>query len=167
MLHTPAPFPFAGSYALHVDTSLPEDRQRAELVRIMRYDDARVGRSAGVNEASSHSPCRNVAVSFPLRVGATGNRLIFAEELIDGTPLTKAEERELADLQRSLAGRVGVRPRPTAKQKRAEALRHRLIFSQLLTAELAKLRAQEGRERTGQGVPRAWCTGSRLPRQAA
>lgn len=86
MLKTPTPFPHVGSFALLIDKTLPAEQQRAELVRIMRRD-------PGCFDGSP-SKLRNVAVAFPLRVGASGNRLVFAEDLIDGTPLTRAESRE-------------------------------------------------------------------------
>lgn len=152
MLKTPAPFPHVGSYALLVDTTLPDSQQRAELVRIMRrgwYGDGPVG----------PSPCRNVAVAFPLRTSASGNRLVYAEDLIDGTALSKAEERELADLQRDL--RQQVRPRRD-KIDRAEALRKRLIYSQLLAAELGKLARLDAKAQpsVGRFLPREERTGA-------
>lgn len=185
MLKTPAPFPNVGSYALLIDTTLPEEQQRAELVRIMRHGlvngyhpPGLAGRRSATGTPPSPrgldgrsaatetppSPCRNVGVAFPLRTGASGNRLVYAEDLIDGTPLSKAEERELADLQRALRQQV----RPNRKKvDRAESLRRRLVFSQLLAAELKKLRAQESRGLSEHGVPKAWEEGARLPRHAA
>jgi hypothetical protein len=104
MLRIPAPFPEVGSYALLIDTNLPAVQQRAELVRVMRRDPAH-GQSA---------------VAFPLRVGAFGNRVVGESELIDATPLTKDEERELADLQRHLAGRDRLRGKLVAAAVRCE-----------------------------------------------
>lgn len=153
MLKTQAPFPHVGSFALLVDTHQPESQQRAELVRLMRYDVPRVASERGwlAGEPTRiPSPCRNAAVSFPLRTGASGNRLVYAEDLIDGTPLTKAEERELADLQRTVARQV----RPNrAKIERAESLRKRAIFSVLLAAELRKLAALDARDHASVGRP--------------
>ena len=124
MLRTPAPFPHVGSFGLFTDPSLPIARQRAELVRILRM--------AGTM----------VFIAFPLRAGASGNTLVPLAEVIDATPLVRAEERELADLERDLRGRA--RPNPT-RATRAAALRERAIWSLVLNAELAKLYALEAR----------------------
>ncbi|MES2137992.1 MAG: hypothetical protein V4502_13165, partial [Pseudomonadota bacterium] len=75
MLNTPAPFPYVGSYGL-LET---DDREspRTELIRI-------VFRREGFT-----------TVSFPLREGASGNREVPEDALIDGTPLTREEMRVL------------------------------------------------------------------------
>lgn len=104
MLIPETPFPYPGSYALHVDTDLAPQQQQAELVRIMWRREGQV------------------AVSFPLRLNASGNKVIAADALIDATPLTAAEALEFHDLDRSLAGR-SLR---TAKQKRQAARRDAL-----------------------------------------
>lgn len=143
MLQVATPFPHVGSYALFIDDRLPIGEQRAELVRIMRRPT--------ICERGG-----DVAVAFPLRTGASGSRLVDDARLIDGTPLTKAEERELADLQRYVAGRE----RPNrAKAERCEALRNRLIMSGVMAIELAKLGRLQARSQPS--------VGSHLPREAA
>jgi uncharacterized protein YgbK (DUF1537 family) len=129
MLKVASPFPQVGSYALLVDTNLPVSQQRAELVRVMRRIEA-----GG-----------EVAVAFPLRLGACGNRIVPESELLDGTPLTKAEERELTDLQGHLAGRTHMTPALRKKDKRAHDLKARQILSHLLATEMKKLEADEAR----------------------
>lgn len=137
MLKIPAPFPQVGSFALFEDPNLPAGERRAELVRVMRF-------GAGVT------------VAFPLRLGASGNRITELSSLIDATPLTREEERELTDLQRSLARQA----RPNrARIDRAESLRKRLIYSSLLATELKKLERLQAK-----GQP---STGALLPRHAA
>lgn len=135
MLKIAAPFPQVGSYALLIDDLMPVEMQRAELVRIMRTDVA------------------TCAIAFPLRLGATGNRNVQLDSLIDATPLTKAEERELADLQRYVAGRE--RPNK-AKAARCEALRTRLIMSEVMQIELKKLGRLQARSQpsTGSYIPK-------------
>jgi hypothetical protein len=87
MLTSEAIYPYPGSYALHVDLDQPPP-QPAELVRIQwRRVDAQ-GRGF-------------VAVSFPQREGASGNKVVPADQLIDGTPLTTEEQREFHDLDRA------------------------------------------------------------------
>ncbi|HEY8593277.1 MAG TPA: hypothetical protein VIL42_10510 [Sphingomicrobium sp.] len=129
MLRVPAPFPQVGSYALIVDEALPVSQQRAELVRVQRRDT-----SSG-----------EAAIAFPLRVGASSFRIVDEWTLIDGTPLTKDEERELADLQRHLFGRTRLSPKLKEQAARAEALKNRQVASVLLEAELRKLHAAEAR----------------------
>lgn len=143
MLSTPTEYPHVGSYALYIDPSLPIGQQRAELVRIQRRDDERVW------------------VSFPLRIGASGNKILDLSQLIDATPLDAAEKKEHAEIEAHLRGRETVRATPRLREmvRRSEDLRKRAIFSMLLASELAKLAAIEAR-----GVP---SVGSRLPRQAA
>lgn len=129
MLKVPAPFPQVGSYGLLVDLNQPPP-QSAELVRIMRRDDFR----------------GQVSVAFPLRAGACGNRIVAASELIDATPLTKAEERELTDLQRHLVGRTRMTPKLRAMNTRAHDLKARQIFGIILERELGKLNEREARD---------------------
>jgi hypothetical protein len=140
MLKVPSPFPQVGSYALLVDETLPITQQRAELVRVQRRD-----QGEGL-----------VSISWPLRIGASGNRIVFENELIDGTELTKAEQRELTDLLNHCRGRA--RPNK-AKMAQAEALRCRLIHSDLLRAELDKLARLQARDQPS--------IGSLLPRSEA
>lgn len=138
MLKVAAPFPQVGSFALLVDDLMPVEMQRAELVRIQYRGDARV------------------SVAWPLRIGASGYRSVAEAELIDATPLTKGEERELADLQHYVAGRE----RPNKKKAaRCEALRSRLIMSGVMAIEMAKLGRLQARSQPS--------TGSYLPREAA
>ena len=154
MLRTPTPYPQVGSFALLVDVNLPVGQQRVELVRVMRL---------GVSTA---------AVAFPLRAGATGNTTVALADLIDGTPLTAAEEAVAERLEASLRGvraKAGVRgtssraSRPSpARAARYHALRERGNWSLVMSAELAKLEAREAREARRAGaspgfrVPQEW-----------
>jgi hypothetical protein len=149
MLSTPAPFPHVGSFALLIDTDHPVERQRAELVRII----GREGR-----------PVFNGArIAFPNRIGATGNKLVPFADLIDATPLTKAEERELTDGLGDLRGRERLSPRLKAVKARTDALRHRQVYSLILGAELAVMNAREARQDRRQGAS----PGRPLPREEA
>ena len=129
MIRAPAPYPHAGSFAAFIDTDVPrpEDR-RAELVRIARIE---AGGTA--------------FITFPLRGAASGSRTLTLDELIDCTPLTHDEQRELTDLQLALKGRK----LRTAKQQqsmfRAERLKERLLYAQLMAPELGKLDRQASR----------------------
>jgi hypothetical protein len=76
---------------------------------------------------------------------------VHSSELIDGTPLTAAEKKEHADLERHLKGRERVTPRLKQMLFRAEALRSRAIFSMVLEAERAKLAALEARQQPSRG----------------
>jgi hypothetical protein len=135
MLRTQAPFPEVGSYALLIDRNLPAGQQRGELVRILR--------KAPISEQTT--------VAFPLRTGASGTRVVDHADLIDGTPLTGPEERELADLDRDLRGRLKFTAKQKAIAARRDALRSRLIWSQLYRAELAKAEALDGRQQRSVG----------------
>lgn len=128
MISAPAPFPFAGSYALHVDHALPVIDQRAELVRITRVD--------GIH----------CTVTFPLRTGSSGIRTVMEMDLLDGTPLTQAEQVELADALREVKGRKRLSSRLKALADRAEDLRARAMAAIILESELAKLRARGDRD---------------------
>jgi len=146
MLKIAAPFPQVGSYALLVDDLQPVEQQRAELVRIMR-------------RPTICTRGGDVAVAFPLRTGASGSMLVDDNRLIDATPLTKAEEREMHDISRALAGRE----RPSRKQRelaaRGEALRQRHIMSTVMEIELTKLAHIQARQQPS--------TGSHLPSEIA
>jgi len=131
MLRTPAPYPHVGSFALWIDHDLPAGQQRAELARILRVGPL------------------TAAIALPLRVGASGNVTVALGDLIDGTPLTRGEDKELRDLQLHIRQRV--RPRPD-KVTRAETLRQRAIFSILLGSELAKLNSLTARADQRQGA---------------
>jgi hypothetical protein len=115
MLSAPAPFPYVGSYALHIDHESGEAAPAAELVRIL-------------NRAWFNG-CANALIGFPLRDGASGNRWVAEADLIDPTPLTRDEEREYHDIDRRLLTKV----RLTKKQKlivaRRDRLRQRMIWA--------------------------------------
>lgn len=136
MLKVPAPFPQVGSYALLVDCNLPVEQQRAELVRIVR-------RGAGVT------------VAFPLRVGASGNRIVEEVELIDATPLDKAEQRVMHDIASALAGRDKLSKKQREMKARGEALRQRHIMAGVMDIELRKLARLQARSQpsTGSNIP--------------
>lgn len=139
MLSPDAPFPYVGSYALLIDSDLPKSAQRAELVRIMWR--------RLVPEAPGQPAHEEVSVSFPLRAGACGNKLVPFAELINPTPLDDAEKRELTDLQRHLAGRVNLSPKLKVKLARVHALRQRLIWSQVAKGLLERAVALQARKR--------------------
>lgn len=113
MLSPATPFPQVGSHALLIDEAQPIGSQRAELVRILRR--YRMGADAPVT------------VAFPLRQGASGTKSVTVGDLIDATPLTGAEGREMVELSRQLTG-MRVRGR-AAKQARHDALRNRAIWA--------------------------------------
>lgn len=127
MLASAAPFPQVGSYALLIDMDQPAP-QPAELVRIQFRHLA-------------HPPESGlVTVAFPLRNGADGTKRVRLTDLIDATPLTSAESREMTDLRRELAARgatVGRDGRITTrtvrgrkvKAARYEALRDRAVWA--------------------------------------
>lgn len=146
MLKVPAPFPQVGSYAMFVDSNLPRDDQRAELVRIIR-------RPTVCDRGG------DVAIALPLRIGASGNQVVDEADLLDATPLTGAEQRELTDLLNYIRARV--RPDKT-KMARAEALRSRLVMSDVMAIEQRKLAIVEGRTARRQGGS----PGSLLPHDA-
>ena len=150
MLSTPAPFPHVGSFAAFVDLDIPraEDR-RAELVRIAR--------PAGDG---------TVLVTFPLRTGSTGTRTVELSELIDCTPLSRDEERELTDLQRLFRGREPRRNKDRPAHERAEALRQRLLYSRLMVPELAKLERMAGAGRSAAATGRTVSRGQLLETRA-
>lgn len=114
MLASAAPFPQVGSYALLIDMDQPAP-QPAELVRIQFRHLAHPPES-GV-----------VTVAFPLRNGADGTKRVRLTDLIDATPLSSAESREMTDLRRELTGQR-VRGRKV-KAARYEALRDRAVWA--------------------------------------
>lgn len=120
MLHLPTPFPFAGSYALHIDMDQPPP-QEAELVRVIRRDG------------------EECLVAFPLRRDASGTKTIRFEQLIDATPLSDDDWAELKALDRELFGRV--RPNKL-KAARREALRDRERWAPRMGALLRANAAQ-------------------------
>lgn len=132
MLSPATPFPYVGSYALYEDPDQPAP-QRTELVRIL-----------------ARRPDHDAAyamVSFPLREGASGNKMVPEAALIDGTPLTDAEAREFHDLDRDLAGRTLRTKRQKHRGARRDALKGRMIWSRYLARQLAELRRREERAR--------------------
>jgi hypothetical protein len=118
MLSEDAAFPFAGSYCLFRDYRLAAEERRPELARILER---------GVSVA---------LISLPLRIGAESNLRVPLDDLIDGTPLTKAEDDELKKLKADLKTR---RRNRAAAEKRHKALRDRAVWSACLRAERAKL----------------------------
>lgn len=111
MLSPATPYPQPGSYALYEDPELPPADRHAELVRIIE-------RGAAV-----------VLVSFPLREGASGNQRVPLSDLIDATPLSAEEGREMTDLQRSLVGKSMRTKAQKSAKARLETLQSRAIWS--------------------------------------
>lgn len=138
MIKAPSPFPHVGSYALLIDVEQPVELRRAELARIFSLVEVE-GTATLVN------------ISLPLRTGASGTKVVELSDLIDGTPLSREEMRELADLDSALQGRKLRTPKLKAAHERCEALRHRLCFSQVLTAELSKLTRLQRRQQPSTG----------------
>ena len=126
MLNAETPFPNPGSYALTVDPVSGLDAAQVELVRILEAP-----------------PGGLVLVSFPLRDNAGGTKRIAASELIDATPLTGAEGKEIIDLDRELRGsRVTKR---AEKRLRHDALHSRAVWAphmRLLLVEAARREAK-------------------------
>jgi hypothetical protein len=130
MLSNQTPFPYPGSYALLVDPDAPAP-QPNELVRIN-------WRREGW-----------AMVSFPLRDGASGNKVVAFADLIDATPLSAEETREFHELDRGLGGRD---PRNFSKGQRAraarrDALRRRIVHAPLLERRMRDMRALHARQR--------------------
>lgn len=159
MLSTPAPFPHVGSFALFEDPNLIAADRRAELARIIGT--RLVGEGKTVDSELARASIAIVA--FPNRLGASGNRTVPLADLIDATPLTKAEEREMHDIQRSLTGRDRLTKKQRQKATRAAALRKRSIYAVILNAELAVMRSREAREDRRNGAS----GGRRVPDLAA
>lgn len=145
MLTPETPFPYPGSYALHTDLDLAPP-QPTELVRIQWRRVDSEGRGF-------------VAVSFPLRDGASGNKVVPADALIDATELAPEEQREFHILDRELIARGIVaavggdapRKRLTARQKnllaRRDALKERMIWSRFIAPKLREMRARDAMKR--------------------
>lgn len=129
MLTPETAYPYPGSYALHIDMDQPPP-QAAELVRVhwRRVDSD--GRDF-------------VAVSFPLRAGASGNKVVPADSLIDGTPLSGEESREFHDLDRALDGRSLRTKRQKALAARRDALKQRTIWSPFLANKRRDMRQRD------------------------
>lgn len=139
LLSPETPFPQVGSYALLIDRDRPLEQQSAELVRILRR--YRMDRDAPVT------------VAFPLREGASGTKSVVVSDLIDATPLTSAESREMTDLGRALTG-PRVRGRK-AKAERYGQLRARAIWAPHFDRLLRHARGIEARRGTVGGDGRA------------
>lgn len=140
MLTPDAPFPYPGSYALYEDPDRPYP-QPTELVRIMWCAPSRaVGPDGGSFEQVI------VAVSFPLRAGAGGNKAVPADKLIDATPLTAAEQREFHDLDRALFGRSLRTKRQKALKARRDQLHRRALWAPFMAKRLRALREQQARQ---------------------
>jgi hypothetical protein len=121
MLSPETPFPYPGSYALHIDADRPAAQQSAELVRILWRTGAHTG------------------IAYPLREGASGNRIVEHKELINATPLDQYERRELAELYRELHGRVIRSVRMREKAERLELLRSRATWAVHLARLLRRM----------------------------
>jgi len=116
MLKTSAPYPHVGSYALL------EDEGRTHLVRIIGKD-----------------PGGDVTLSFPGRYKiASGNKTVPFADLIDGTPLTAAEEAEFRQLESTIPAVPSRSAKVKAQQQRYADLRERSIHASTLARLLAK-----------------------------
>lgn len=125
MLKNATPFPQQGSYCLYEDPALPAARRNAELVRIIERGAAAV------------------LVSYPLRDGAGGNQRVPLADLLDATPLTAEESREMTDLARSLIGRSMRTKAQKAAKARHDALQSRNIWSGSLLRQLDRLNSMQ------------------------
>lgn len=154
MLRTPAPYPHVGSFAAFIDTDIADASQRrAELVRI-------AGRSLELEgDGDTFRQVEHAFITFPLRTGSSGSRTVPLSLLIDATPLTREEERELHDIELALKGRLCRTKREREANERARALKERLLYSQLMAPELKRLDALQRRT--------APSGGRILPREAA
>jgi hypothetical protein len=153
MLTPETPFPYVGSYALHIDMDQPAP-QAAELVRIhwRRTERSvdRAGRSTAraVGQDGRANETEYVMVSFPLRDGAGGNKVVAAAALIDATPLDGAETREFHDLDRLLRGRSPRKGSGLArKAARRDALKARMLWAPFLARRLGEHRARQASQR--------------------
>jgi hypothetical protein len=138
MLSNETTFPYPGSYALLIDEDAPPPTPD-ELVRI----NWRQIRDSGSGAAEV------AMVSFPLREGASGNKIVPFAQLIDATPLTAEERREFHDLDRALDGRD---PRNFSKAQRwraarRDALRRRMVHAPVMERLLRTLRDHQARQR--------------------
>jgi hypothetical protein len=127
MLNVETPFPYVGSHALFNDLDLPAP-QETELARIM-------WRREGF-----------AMIALPLRDGASGNKIVPADQLIDATPLSPAEVREFHDLDRSLVGRSLKTPKQKRLKARRDFLKQRMIFAPIMERLLRAARARTERK---------------------
>jgi hypothetical protein len=128
MLNAETPFPYVGSHALLNDMDLPAP-QPTELVRIQ-------WRREGF-----------AMVAFPLRDGASGNKVVPADALVDATPLTGEEQREFHDLDRALFGRSLKTPKQKRLKARRDELKLRMVFGPMMERLLREARAKADRQK--------------------
>jgi hypothetical protein len=139
LLNAETPFPNVGSYALTVDPLSGLHAAQVELVRILGV---RTGSLAELGITEHVVEC---LVSFPLRDGASGTRTVPFDKLIDATPLTGREGKEMVDLARELRG-PKVRARAN-KKLRHDALKQRAIWAPHLRLLLVEAARREARRR--------------------
>lgn len=132
MLNQPAPFPYVGSYALFED-----DDGETHLVRIQAKRPEREGATDRVF----------AMISFPLRDGASGNKVVAFDQLADGTPLTREEQREFHDLDRALVGRSLRTPKQKIAKARRDALKARILAEPILTRLIRQVSGKAARQR--------------------
>jgi hypothetical protein len=132
MLNQPAPFPYVGSFALFED-----DDGETHLVRIQAKRPERNGATERVF----------AMISFPLRDGASGNKVVAFDQLQDGTPLTRLEQREFHDLDRALAGRSLRTAKQKAAKARRDALRARILAEPIMARLVREADAKAARQR--------------------
>jgi hypothetical protein len=132
MLQQQTPYPYVGSFALLIDPDAAAP-QAAELVRIQ-------WRREG-----------HVMVSFPLRDGASGNKVVPADQLIDASALTTEEAHEFHDLDRQLAGRSLRTARQKAMKLRRDALHQRMVYEPVMLRLLRQARSEGDRRRDPAG----------------
>jgi hypothetical protein len=113
MLSVETPFPNVGAKALLID------QHQAHPVRILQNG---VGRGKR----------REVLVSLIGREGSSANRRVTVADLADPSPLTEAEQEELRELERQLAGKTSA---PKKVLKREEELRLRAVHHARLEEE--------------------------------
>lgn len=116
MLAQPTPFPQVGSYGLH------RVQGGTRLARIQQRD------CVGGEDYA--------LISYPSRTGASGNLTVPLADLIDATPLTDDENRELRALSGELPSRRAAR---NAAKLRLEQLANRRIFARVLQEEMIRL----------------------------
>lgn len=129
MLSPATPFPHPGSYGLHEDPALAPGDRRAELVRILERGNA------------------VALVAYPLREGAGGNQRVPLADIVDATPLTHEESREMTDLARSLVGRSMRTKAQRAAKARHDVLQSRNIWSGSLQRQLDTMNARQRAQR--------------------
>lgn len=149
MLSGATDFPQAGSYGLLLSPAPPAQRRQAgdpkqeeyegpQLVRIIRSWPQ--VRGSGVDPSNPE-----ILVSLPLVDGASGTRTVRLGDLIDATPLTRDEEREFTDLDRSLRGCSMRTPRQKERAKRRDALKQRIVYAPILARQLRELASRQRR----------------------